>query len=97
MHFAATLKKLLTIMLLIVLAGQASSHFYAKSYEVSYAQETEEKGDKSSEEKKEKEYLTVPCLITLSSTDRKIFSHHGSTLGLHPVLDHLTPPPDNKF
>lgn len=96
MHLSATLKKLLTILLLIVLAGDSSGYLFAKSYEVSFAHQTEENCDRSSEEKKEKEYLTVPCSITFSLTDSKIFGPYGSALVLFPVFDHHTPPPDVK-
>lgn len=97
MHLAATLKKLLTILLLLILAGSSSGYFHDTSYEVSCMQETEEKVEKSSEEKSDNEYLFHTSRRKPGLAEKKAFFSYSCNQGLFPVLDRIAPPPDVKF
>ena len=94
MHLAATLKKLLTILLLIILAGQTSGYFHAQTHEVSFMQEADEKGEKGAEEKYEKEYVSYMSLCKTELLSKKAFGFYCCDPSLSPVEDLLTPPPD---
>ena len=93
-HLAATLNKLITILLLIILAGQTSGYYHAQTYEISFMQEADEKGEKSVEEKHEKEYVSYTSHCKTGLQLKKDFGGYFCDLSVSPVLDHLTPPPD---
>jgi hypothetical protein len=94
LHLAGTLKKLLTILLLFVMIVKVSVCFYSETHEVTFLQEADEKGEKSGEDKKEKEYVLNATLKKPEPSEKAIFGFHSCDPGIFPILDHVTPPPD---
>jgi len=94
MHLAATLKKLFTILLLIVLAGQTFGYFHAKIEGISFMQEAEDKVEKNGEEKNEKEYVSLTFLSKPAICTKGSFTSYSCKPVVSPLPEQLTPPPD---
>jgi D-ribose pyranose/furanose isomerase RbsD len=94
MHLADTLKKLLTILLLLAMTVTVSVFFYTEIQEVSFLQEADDEGEKNGEEKIEKEYALHATLKKREVSEKRIFRSYSCNPGLSPILDHLKPPPD---
>lgn len=62
LHLAATLKKLLTIFLILLMTANASGYFYGKPYHVKLVQEADEKNEKKGVEEKKTRRNSVPIL-----------------------------------
>jgi hypothetical protein len=90
------LKKAITILLLIVLAGQASVYYYEHTHEVSLLKEIEEKAEKNKDVKKDKEYVPSSLVFDLELFIQEPFTTYCIDPSLHPVLDNLTRPPDKE-
>jgi hypothetical protein len=97
-HLAATLKKLLTIWLLIILAVQIpASILNIKTHEVSILLDTEETGEKKAEVKFEKEYLHNSSSGKITGCADSKFAIYSCDPDTAPVLDRHTPPPDRTI
>ena len=94
LHLATTLKKFLTILLLIALAGQVSGYLYANAEGISLMQEAEDSGEKNGEEKNEKEYVSWVSLNKIELSPKRSFTSYSSKPCLSPQLDPHSPPPD---
>ena len=97
MHLAATLKRLITILLLFALAGQTFSYFHTSDCEVSYLQEADDKGKKGGEEKKAKECILNPSDNGAELSQPATIDSYSCIARISPVLDLLKPPPDVKY
>jgi hypothetical protein len=95
LHLAATLKKLITILLLIVLAGQSSGYFHTNGTEISFMQGTDEKDEKGGKEKQDKEFATCEYSHNKVDSLQNIFATYSSDLGASSIFDLPTPPPDS--
>jgi hypothetical protein len=87
-------KKLLAILLLITLAAQTSGYFHPEKEVISIMQESDDKGEKCGEEKKEKEFPSCSSIINNIVSAKRPSGYHSCKPRLSPILDHLTPPPD---
>ena len=96
-HLAATLKRLLTILLLVILAGQTTGYFHEKADDISFVKEAEDKAEKWGEGKNEKEYVSLTFLNNPGPCVNRSFASYSCKPGLSPLLEHLTPPPDVKL
>ena len=94
MHLAGTLKKLLTILILITLAGQTSGCFHSNADDISFMKEAKDKGEKCGEDKNEKENVSLTFLSKPELCIKRSFSSYSCKPGLSPLLEDLTPPPD---
>lgn len=95
LHLAPALKKLVTILLLMVLAGEVVVYLPGSSHTTVCMQETEEKAEKTGEEKKDKQFVGGMIHAT-NETSGIAHSYPYNIPGFTtPVLDHLTPPPDS--
>ena len=94
LHLAATLKKLLTLLILLTLAGQSSGCFPPKKDDIGFMKEIKDQGDKWGEEKNEKEYVSLSFFSKPVFSIKRSFSSYISKPWLSPLLEHLTPPPD---
>jgi hypothetical protein len=91
------LKKLLTILLLILLAGQTAGQFHTNAHEVSFTQEADDKNEKGVKEKKDNEYIAHAFRSEAEFSVQAAFDFYSCMIGLSPVVPHLTPPPDVLF
>ena len=57
-------------------------------------QEADEKGEKSGEEKHEKEFVPYTSQCKTELRLKKVFGFYCCDPSISPVLDHPTPPPD---
>ena len=94
LHLACSLKKLLTILILITLAGQTCGCFHSKADDISLMKEAEDKGEKGSENKNEKEYVSLIYLGKPELHSKRSFSSYSCKPYVSPLLEDLTPPPD---
>ena len=85
------MKKALTILLLIMLVGEAFIYFQANTHEVSFTVQADEK---AGEDKHEKEYIIHVCTGTAERSVSSRYMYYIYHLHLAPVLDDHTPPPD---
>lgn len=95
-HLAAALKKFITILLLIIMAIQATHFFYAKLVDSQLVQDLDEKKDKESKEdkKEDKELFSHSFSLHPKSINKATFNSMPVIIIPSPVMDHLTPPPD---
>ena len=93
-QLAASLKKLLTILLLLILAGQIPGLIHTKGYETGFILEAEEKGEKNGEDKSEKKFFPHHNYHNEDLPVKRSYDLHSCDLFLSHVLDLHTPPPD---
>jgi len=95
-HIAATLKRIITILLLLLMVGQITGTFSAKSTEIKLVQDLEEKKDNSGKkDKKESKDYDSDIFSFTNLLENKADIHSALVAAtVSPVLEHLTPPPD---
>lgn len=97
MHLAFTLRKYLTIVLLLLITCHATINNYFKHEQVSVCFDTTEKDDTGGkEEKADKEYQAPTTVAIANSSTEHFYLTHIVTEILHPVIDSYTPPPDKS-
>lgn len=98
-HIAPALKKIITILLLIVMAGQAVGAFYIMPSSVTCVQEgddTKESGNKEGK-KETKEFLSGSYFFYQALLCKTTFFSSLAVAIPAPEKDQLTPPPDCLF
>jgi hypothetical protein len=98
LHFAGTLKKLVTIFFLLIMAAQTSVCVYTKTNDVGFTKELIEKGEISWEDMDENEFIQFSSTKEIETSNVSIYNFYSNNPGVSPTLDHFTPPPDiNKY
>lgn len=95
LHLAPALKKLVTILLLMVLAGEVVVYLPGNGHTTVCVQETEEKAEKTGEEKKDKQFVGGLISTSAFTTGIGHVDPYNFPGFIVPLLDHLTPPPDS--
>lgn len=96
---APALKRIITILLLLIMAGEATGFFYSKSCELQLVQELDDKNDSKSKEDKKggKEFVSHSLSFQPRLINKVDFNLTAVIIIASPVIDHLTPPPDAAF
>lgn len=93
---APALKQIITILLLLIMAGQATGIFYSKPLQLHLEQDLDDKNEHASKEdkKESKEFISPSMPLQLKLIDKVVFNSASVIIISSPVIDHLTPPPD---
>lgn len=88
------LKKLLTILIIILLAGHTIGYFHALADSITHTQAAEDRGQTGIEEIKEKECINTCGLSFPERPGNLCFNLYPGHPDLLHVKDLITPPPD---
>jgi hypothetical protein len=98
-HLAACLKRFITILLLMLMIEQSTGMLNRYDSGIITLQDMEDKKEQGvKEEKKEKkDFIFTSMYIQASTLVPRFYCVMPQLLVTHPVMDHLTPPPDGVF